>query len=255
MAEYSAFKHYGSNVLGYGASGAGIGTAIAPGIGTAIGAGVGAVVGVVDAWLTTPNEENESALIEAMKRGEVSPAELGYLERALSARFGEMRRDLGGQLARRGIADSSIAGRLMAKSYDAERQSLADALVGRSFQRQQLGFDVAGRRDAYDAQVGAGITNTVGQIVDLYDARRKLDVERQKPLPDYLKGPRAITRRPASTITGTNGSQPKSLMPSATNPSPGVNYPFLKSTKQLTRPTLKMNPSAGRSGMGQMSRL
>lgn len=249
MAEYSALKHYGSNAIGYGTAGASIGTAIAPGIGTAVGAGIGTVVGLVDAYLTAPDEENEAALIDAMQRGEVSPAEIDYLQRALSSRFGEMRRGLGGQLARRGLADSSIAGRLMAGTYDSERNALADALVARSFQRQGLGFDLAGRRDANDAAIGAGIANTAGQIGDFYLANKKLEAEKNRPIPGYLEGPKPITRKPIGSLRGSGGSQPKSLMPS-----PGSSSPFLQNLDQLKRPSLTMNPSAGRSGLGQMAR-
>ncbi len=244
------WRYTGQQVLGYGASGAGIGTTIAPGIGTAIGAGAGSIVGLVAGLLGSDEEEAERSLAEALMRGEISPDQIGYLERALSGRFGEMRRDLGGQIARRGLADSSIAGRLMAKSYDNERSVLADALVSRSFQRQMLGHELAGRRDQNDAAIGAGITNTVGQIVDLYDARGKLAAEQERPVPNYLRGPSPVTRRPIGSLRGSGGSQPKSLMPS-----PGSSSPFLKSLDQLKRPSLVMNPSAGRSGNGQMSRL
>lgn len=252
----------------------------------------GGLDSIYDQVLGSPN-------FQAMLAGEVSPQYTDYLSRQLGQRFNTLRSDVGANLARRGLANTTIGARQINDTYNNERQALSDALAARSMQRQALGFDIANRaagnrlsrlglgynmtqaiganrqhmasqiannrlarsgfgrdtmamQNAQQAAIGQGVAGTVSGIAELYDAQRKLAAEQQQPIPGYLTGPTTPTRKPIGSIAGSGGSQPKSLMKS-----PGSGSPFLRSMDQLKRPSIvqNMNPTAGRSGFGQMSRL
>ena len=224
---------------------------------------------------------------QASLRGEVAPQQLELLQRQIGDQFSNIRSDVGANLARRGVGKGTIGGRQIANTYDSERQALGDALVRGSLQRQSMGYNVAGQasqnrlarlglgynltsqiaggnrqmagliagnrlsrmgmgqnitagRDAARAQIGHGAVSLIGSAFEHDLARDKLDMERNRGRTQYTRPIGPTTPRPAHYPAGQDrpqtGSKPTSLM------------------KRPTSPMLRRNPSAGRSGFGQMRR-
>lgn len=250
-------RYIAQDALSYGATGAGIGSTFGP-VGTAVGGGIGLVVGGVSGWMRGDEAAEQEELAEALTRGEVDPEYRAYLERTLGNRYQALRGDLGNQLARRGLADSSFAGRAMVQTYASEQQSLANALTQASMQRMGLGYDVMAQRNADQAALGQGIAETVGQIANYNLARQGLELEHQRigqtqyrtPAGPPASGKMAYPYYPRFATQGQR-------------PSPNAHRPFglpegrgaLDANKPIpyqgpTRPT--RSPSTGSSGMGQL---
>ena len=154
-----------SGALSTGLTGAGIGTAIAPGIGTAIGGGIGLIVGGVSGFFLTDNEKNQ--VIEAYRRGELSEETIRQIEGTIARRYEMLRRSQGADFSRRGTGESSFAMRQIADTYNAERDSLADALVGESQRLQAIGF---GMSDSAAAGRAQSVASGVGALFEGYQA-------------------------------------------------------------------------------------
>lgn len=90
----------------------------------------------------------DTNLANQLLRGDIPPSVAAAMDRQLGTRFDRLRRDQGGQLARSGVLRSSAGGRLMADTYDAQRQALSDAYMNTLLMRQQFGLNLLGAADA-----------------------------------------------------------------------------------------------------------
>lgn len=119
-------------------------------------------------------------------RGDIPPSVAAAMDRQLGTRFDRLRRDQGGQLARSGVLRSSAGGRLMADTYDSQRNALADAYMNTLLQRQQLGLGVLNSADASRRAYTAMGASELGRQRDLDLAYRQLgfnvlsDADRRK---------------------------------------------------------------------------
>jgi len=75
---------------------------------------------------------------QSMLRGEIDPAYNTNLSRAVGDQFGRLRSQMGGQLANRGLANSSLGARQMADTYSSERNALTGALANNQLQRMSM---------------------------------------------------------------------------------------------------------------------
>ena len=80
-------------------------------------------------------------------RGDIPQSVASALDRRIGSRFDTLRRNQGGQLARSGVLNSSIGGRLMGDTYDSERNALTDSYMNTLMQRQQFGLNLLGAAD------------------------------------------------------------------------------------------------------------
>lgn len=175
-----------SGAFSLGATGAGIGTAVAPGIGTAIGGGIGLIVGGISGFFLTDDEKNE--IIESYRKGELDDETVAQIEGTIARRYGQLRRHQGADFARRGVSKSTFAGRKMADTFNAERESLAAALTGETERRQAIGFGMsdaasAGRAEQVQAGIGAAF-----QGYDAYQQAEgmKADAARDAKMFEYI---------------------------------------------------------------------
>ena len=90
----------------------------------------------------------DTNLANQLLRGDIPPSMAAAMDRQIGTRFDRLRRNQGGQLARSGVLNSTIGGRLMADTYTSQRNALADAYVGTMLQRQGLGLNILGAADA-----------------------------------------------------------------------------------------------------------
>ena len=90
----------------------------------------------------------DTNLANQLLRGDIPPSVAAAMDRQLGTRFDRLRRDQGGQLARSGVLRSSAGGRLMADTYDSQRQALSDAYMNTLLMRQQFGLNLLGAADA-----------------------------------------------------------------------------------------------------------
>ena len=65
----------------------------------------------------------DTNLANQLLRGDIPPSVAASLDRQIGTRFDRLRRNQGGQLARSGILNSSMGGRLMADTYDSQRNA------------------------------------------------------------------------------------------------------------------------------------
>lgn len=99
-------------------------------------------------------------------RGDIPPSVAATLDRQLGTRFDRLRRAQGGQLARSGVLNSTIGGRLMADTYDSQRNALADAYMNTLLQRQGLGLNILGAADAQRRAYQSMGANQLGRLAD-----------------------------------------------------------------------------------------
>ena len=90
----------------------------------------------------------DTNLANQLLRGDIPPSVAATMDRQLGTRFDRLRRNQGGQLARSGVLNSSIGGRLMADTYDSQRNALSDAYMNTLLQRQHLGLGMLNSADA-----------------------------------------------------------------------------------------------------------
>lgn len=172
MAWRTYLADTGTGLLSGAATGASIGS-LFPGPGTLIGTGLGALLGGLSGFAGAGDTAEHLELAEAMARGEVPTDYQNYLAGQLDDHYGQMRRQLGGYIGRSGLANSSIAGRLMADTYAAQGDALANALTHVSQQRIALGHDLLAQRRAQLAQTGAGIVDVVGMLHEIRNRQPK----------------------------------------------------------------------------------
>lgn len=128
----------------------------------------------------------DTNLATQLLRGDIPPSVAATLDRQIGTGFDRLRRQQGGQLARTGVLNSSVGGRLMADTYDSQRNALADAYMGTMLQRQGLGLNILNSADASRrAYQGMGINN-LNRLADRDLAYQQLgfnvlsDADRQK---------------------------------------------------------------------------
>ncbi len=90
----------------------------------------------------------DTNLANQMLRGDIPPSMAAAMDRRIGNRFDTLRRQQGGQLARTGVLRSSAGGRLMADTYDSERNALTDTYMNTMLQRQGLGLNILGAANA-----------------------------------------------------------------------------------------------------------
>ena len=204
---------------------------------------VGGPAGHLFGWYDDADEE-ETELIEALKRGEVDPQYRAYLRRQLGGQYDALREQLGQQFANRGTADSTFATRAQAQTYTAQNQAFANALASGSQDRMRLGYDIEANRNAQNQQSGQATAGTLFNIMDYNLRRQGLEMERNR-----------ITPNPASPIPSAApaGGSPASAggsPPSSLNPG-GRGYPTWMNKSSLRTGSTNL-AATGRSGFGQM---
>lgn len=107
---------------------------------------------------------------QAMLRGEIDPAYNNALTRSVSGHFAKQRNQLAASLANSGVLSSSAGGRLLADTYNSERDALTNALAGNQLQRMSLAHGLLGSRASAIAgnrlsRLALGY-NTAGQIAN-----------------------------------------------------------------------------------------
>jgi len=108
----------------------------------------------------------DTNLANQLLRGDIPPSVAATLDRQLGHRFDRFRRSQGGQLARSGVLNSTIGGRLMADTYDSQRNALADAYMNTLVSRQQLGLGILNAADlSKRAYQGMGASQ-LGRLAD-----------------------------------------------------------------------------------------
>ena len=157
-----------SGATGTAGSGAGIGFAIGGPAGAAIGGGIGFIVGGIGGYFLTDDEKNE--VIEAYRKGELDDETVAQIEGTIARRYAILRREQGADFARRGVGRSSFAARQIADTFNAERESLANALTTETQRRQAIGF---GMSDAAAAERGAQVEAGIGALFQGYDAYKQ----------------------------------------------------------------------------------
>ena len=159
-------------------SGAGTGSAIGsliPGVGSVIGGGIGALLGGIGGYLFTDDEKNE--MIESYRAGRLDPQTVANIESTIARRYAMLRRGQNAQLARRGIDQSSFAGRQIAGTFNDERSALAQALTNQVAQRQQIGF---GMSDAASAQRAQNVASGIGAAFQGYQLHQENQFAQQQ---------------------------------------------------------------------------
>ena len=174
MAWKHRLQNTGTSAVSWGSSGAGIGSLFGPqgaAIGAGIGTGIGALVGLL-------SDTEQQELAEKWANGELDEATVENITRMLSDRFDQLRKQQGGRLARSGIANSSIGERMMADTYDNERDALAEALANQTFARQQLGLGMMGQQSAERAETWGGSVDNIMGVVSGLKADERWESER-----------------------------------------------------------------------------
>ena len=178
MASYAQaekWRNAASGALSLGATGAGVGFTIGGPVGAGIGAGAGVLLGALQGALFTDDEKNE--MIEMYRRGELDDQTVANIESTIARRFQMIRRSQDAGLARRGLSGSTFAARQMQETYNAERESLADAITRTSEHRKAIGFgmsDAAGAQRAQDVAHGIG---AAFQGVEAYQTQQRADAD------------------------------------------------------------------------------
>lgn len=108
----------------------------------------------------------DTNLANQLLRGDIPPSVAANLDRQLGTRFDRFRRSQGGQLARSGVLNSTIGGRLMADTYDSQRNALADAYMNTLVSRQQLGLGILNSADASKRSYQNMGANQLGRLAD-----------------------------------------------------------------------------------------
>ena len=246
-ASSEKWKNTGSGALSLGATGAGIGTAIAPGIGTAIGAGVGAFLGGIGGYFMTDDEKNE--LIEAYREGKLDDQTVANIEGAIARRYDIMRRSQNAGLARRGIGQSSFAARQIAGTFNSERDALANALTQQAQQRQLMGFQMSDAAGAQRAQQVADGIGTAFQGYQLYQ-QNAADVRAEARADKMLE---MIGKHYTGSPLTTN---PNPMGVGGYTPDIHRNSPFLKSGSSLDRKSIANSQTgAGNAFARQRTRM
>lgn len=172
MAWRTYLADTGTGLLSGAATGASIGS-LFPGPGTVIGAGLGAFLGGVSGLLGASDNAERLELAEAMSRGEIPTDYRNHIADQLGGYYSQMRHQLGGYLGRSGLANSTIAGRLMADTYSEQGNALANALTNVSQQRMAMGHDLLAQRRAQLSQAGAGIVDVIGMLHEIRSRQPK----------------------------------------------------------------------------------
>ena len=108
----------------------------------------------------------DTNLANQLLRGDIPPSVAANLDRQIGGRFDRLRRNQGGQLARSGVLNSSIGGRLMGDTYDSQRNALADSYMNTMLSRQQLGLGILNSADASRRGYQAMGANQLGRLAD-----------------------------------------------------------------------------------------
>ena len=218
-------------------------------------------------------EAQGTPAFQSMLRGEVDPRYNEWLTRSVGNRFGNIRSQVGAQLANRGLSRSTAGNRMLADTYNAERDALtgtlaqnqlgrmsfahgtlgntANSMAGNRLARLGLGYNTAGSmarnrlsRGALAGQFSSGIANNRlgrGRFVnDLMSDRNASQQQAGQSLGqgfgnllEYNLGQEQLAAEQAKSI-----NRPTLF--------PTVNPPG--SQGKATSPMLSNNPRAGRSG-------
>ena len=156
------------NTIVSGGQGAAIGYTVGGPWGAVAGGAFGALAGLI-----SPTEQIE--LARRYAAGEVPPEVERQIVRQLAKRYNMLRGDTGADLARRGVFESTGGARMMADISQQEREALANALAGQTFNYQKLGMDlIAQRNQALQSGIGAA-ASVLGhkKMLDYYRQRDK----------------------------------------------------------------------------------
>ena len=190
MANYRAQNFLTGALEGAGA-GAGIGAYWPGDPATKIAAlGIGAIGGAIVGGITgllSSTEQQELAARYA--RGEIDEATENQIAKQIAGRYARIHRNVGADIARRGLMNSTIGGRLMADSYNAEGQALTDAIARTAFERQRMGLamqgDEAARRSAALGQATSAALMGLESITE--EKRYQAAKTRQEEMDDAIK--------------------------------------------------------------------
>lgn len=235
-------RNTASSALSLGATGAGIGTAIAPGIGTAIGGGIGLLVGGVSGFFLTDDEKNE--VIEKYRKGQLDDETVAQIEGTIARRYEMLRRSQGADFARRGVGKSSFAARKMADTFNAERESLAAALTGETERRQAIGF---GMSDAAAADRAEQVQSGIGALFEGYQTYQQMEGMKADAAADerlaaaigkLFEGTPA-TRTPNPTKLSSAWQQPTTWTPGTGAKQTGAGNAFARHRSRAPNVTMK----------------
>ena len=157
------------NTIVSGGQGASIGFTIGGPKGALVGGAIGALAG-----LLSPTEEIE--LARKYAAGEIPPEVERQIARTLAKRYNMLRSETGADLARRGVFESTAAGRVMADISQQEREALANALAGQTFNYQKLGMDLIAQRNQ-------ALQQGIGSAASVIGHKMMLDRYRAEPGP------------------------------------------------------------------------
>lgn len=192
-----------SSALSLGGTGAGIGFTVGGPPGAAIGGGIGLLVGGISGFFLTDDEKNE--VIEAYRKGELDDETVARIEGTIARRYAILRREQGADFARRGVSKSSFAARQIGDIFNAERESLANALTTETQRRQAIGF---GMSDAAAAERGAQVESGIGALFQGYDVYKQGEA---------MKTEAAADERLAAAIGKLYEGTPATRTPNATS--------------------------------------
>lgn len=153
-------ENIGKGLVSGAVTGGTIGSFV-PVIGTTVGAAVGAGIGGL--WgLFSPTEQQE--LAERYAKGEVSPEQEEMLADMIKDRYFSMRKQMGLDLARRGLGGSTMSARALQESYRDERDAYVDAIQNQSFRNRGFGADIIAERNRQNQQFGASVGSMISDL-------------------------------------------------------------------------------------------
>lgn len=213
----------------------------------------------------------QSPAFQSMLRGEVDPRYNTELTRAVSRRFGNMRSQVGANLANRGLYRSTGGARAIADTYNSERDALASALAGNQLSRMQFSHGmlgntagaIAGNRMARMG-LGANIANQAaanrlsrgalfGQLSNTMMGRQRLGLDIMAQRNSEMAASGMGTAQAFGNLLEHNLARQEL----ATEQAKAINRPSLfpmpnigggGSALKPTAPAVRSNPMAGRSG-------
>ena len=187
------------NTIVSGGQGAAIGYTVGGPWGAVAGGAFGALAGLI-----SPTEQIE--LARKYAAGEIPPQVERQIVRQLAKRYNMLRGDTGADLARRGVFESTGGARMMADISQQEREALANALAGQTFNYQKLGMDLIAQRNQ-------ALQSGIGAAASVLGHQKMLDHYRNQPTGVMPVVPPPANDTPIPTAPPAQGVTPIPTMP------------------------------------------
>ena len=120
-------------------------------------------------FLTTDEQEELAALYSS---GRLDPKTEAMIGKMVNRQFANQRSEMGANLARRGLANSSVTGRMITDSYTDQYNALAERIAGEALRRQGLGYQMQAQLDAEEQASAANLFSMAGNWIE-YSASEK----------------------------------------------------------------------------------